>query len=125
LLAEDGVVVLEGLSIHSEVEQLLQRHLIEPALEIRPGTAYPTSKWLHVRASSDALRTLNELVNTFAAPEVCDHMYAYEKGGLLLEWHDAFGDPIHVAGTVPADVIAAFCSALGVGPAKPPSDTTR
>jgi hypothetical protein len=123
LLSGDGVVVLEGLSIHPEVEELLQRHLIAPALRIRPGTVYPVSKWLHVRANADALRTLNELANSLADPEVCNHMYCYENNSLLLEWHDAFDDPIHVAGTVSPAVVAAFCEALGVGPAKPPSET--
>lgn len=121
LLSEQGVVALEGVSIHPEVKRTLQRYLIVPALEIRPGTSYPTPEWLHMRASEDALKALNELVNTCAGPEICNHLYAYEQGTLLLEWHDAFDDPIHVAGTVSSTVIAAFCAALGVGPAKAPS----
>jgi len=93
-------------------------------LEIRPGTLFPKPQWIHARASEGALNTLDELVNSFADPEICDHLYAYEPGRLLLEWHDAFDDPILVAGTVPAAVMAAFCSALGVGRAKPLSDLT-
>lgn len=121
LLTEDGVVALEGLSIHADVKQLLQSHLVSPQLEIRPSTAYPTSQWLHVRATTDALTRLSELVNSFAGPEVCDHLYGYEDGTLLLEWHDAFSDPIYVARSVSPAVIAAFCSALGVGPGKLPT----
>jgi hypothetical protein len=118
LLSEQGVVALEGMSIHPEVKQTLQPHVIVPALEIGPGTLYPTPEWIHIRTTTDALTTLNELVNTLAGPETCNHLYAYEQGTLLLEWHDAFDDPIHVAGTVSAEVMVAFCSALGVGPAK-------
>lgn len=121
LLSEQGVVALEGTSIHPKVKQTLQAHVIAPALEIRPGTLYPTPEWLHIRATSDALSTLKELVNTCAGPEICNNLYAYEDGTLLLEWHDAFNDPIYVIGTAAPTVIAALCTALGVGPAKPPS----
>jgi hypothetical protein len=44
---------------------------------------------------------------------------------VLLDWHDAFDGPIYIAETVSAAVIAAFCSALGFGPAKSPSDPTK
>jgi hypothetical protein len=123
LLSEQGVVALEGTSIHPEVKKTLQPYVIVPALEIRPGTLYPTPEWLHIRATADGLSTLNELINTSAGPEICNHLYGYEVGRLLLEWHDAFGDPIYVPGTVAPSVIAAFCAELGVGPAKPPSQT--
>jgi hypothetical protein len=123
LLSEQGVIALEGTSIHREVKLTLQPYVIPPALEIRPGTLYPRPEWLHIRATIDALSTLDELVNTSAGPEICNHLYGYENGTLLLEWHDAFDDPIHVAGTVSAGVMTAFCSTLGVGPAKPPSHT--
>jgi|1185.fasta_scaffold384672_1 hypothetical protein len=121
LLSEEGIVALEGTSIHPQVKQTLQPHLIVAAFEIRPGTLYPRPEWLHMRASEVALNALNELVNSCAGPEICNHLYAYEDSTLLLEWHDAFSDPIHVAGTVSPKVIAAFCAALGVGPAKPPA----
>jgi hypothetical protein len=121
LLSENGTVALEGLSIHPEVERLLHPHIVTPTLEIRPGTLHPTSKWVHVRATTDALKTLNDLVNSFADPEVCDHMYGYENATLLMEWHDAFSDPIQIADVVSTVVIEAFCSELGVGPAKRPT----
>ena len=123
LLSPQGVIALEGTSIHPEVKRTLQPYVIVPALQIRPGRGYPTPEWLHIRASDDGLRTLDELVNTSAGPEICDNLYAYENGVLLLDWHDAFDDPIHVAGTEPQQVIAAFCEALGVEPAKPPQHT--
>jgi hypothetical protein len=94
LLSEQGVIALEGSSIHPEVKQKLRPHVIASALEIRPGTLYPTPEWIHIRATTDALTTLNELVNTLAGPEICNHLYAYERGTLLLEWHDAFDDSI-------------------------------
>jgi hypothetical protein len=125
LLSESGVVALEGSAIDPDVERLLQPYLIAPLLEIRPGTVYPQSKCLHIRATDHGLTTLDGLVNSFAPPQVCSHLYAYEGSTLLLEWHDAFGDPIHIAGTVSPDVIAALCAALGVGPAKPPSHPVK
>lgn len=120
LLSEDGCVALEGGPIEPQVERLLAAYVTTPLLNILPGTIYPESKWLHLRATDDALNTLDEVVNSFAPPEVCSHLYAYEGGRLLLEWHDAFSDPIHIAGTVSPEVIAEFCAALDVGPAKPP-----
>jgi hypothetical protein len=120
LLSEQGVVALEGVSIHPEVKGTLQPYMIVPDLKIKPGTLYPTPEWLHIRATADALGALNELVNTCAGPEICNHLYVYQDRTLLLEWHDAFDDPIHVAGTVSAEVMAAFCAAFGVGPATRP-----
>lgn len=100
LLSDHGVAALEGVSTHLEVKRTLQPRVVTPALEMRPGTLYPTPEWLHVRDTTDALRILNELVNTVAGPEVCDHLYGYEGGTLLFEWHDAFGDPIQLAGVL-------------------------
>jgi hypothetical protein len=125
LLSAQGVIALEGISIHAEVRETLQPHIIAPLLAIRPGTLYPAPEWIHIRATADALATLNELVNTCAGPEICNHLYGYEDSTLLLEWHDAFDDPIHVTSAIGSAVIVAFCAALGVGHAKPPSGTIR
>src|SRR4051794_6056696 len=113
LPSDQGVIALEGNSIRPEVKEALKPHTVAPALEIRPGTLYPGPEWVHIGATTDSLSTLNELVNTCAGPEICNHLYAYQEGTLLLEWHDAFDDPIQVAGTVSAAVMAAFCAALG------------
>jgi hypothetical protein len=118
LLSENGVVALEGVSIHLEVKRILQPYVVSPTLDIRPGTLYPTPEWLHVRASANGLTTLNELANSFAGPEVCNHLYGYEDGALLFEWHDAFSDPIQVDGSVSVAAVTAFCSELRVDPPK-------
>jgi hypothetical protein len=124
LLTENGVIALEGTSIHQEVRLALQPHTIPPLLEIQQGT-FPTSEWLHFRASDDALKTFDEVVNWFPTPEICVNLCAYEDSTLLLKWHDPFDEPIYVAPTVSDALITAFCSALGVGPAKPPSHTVE
>lgn len=121
LLSDRAVVAIEGISISDDVKQILQAHVVEPTLQIRPGTVFPQTEWLHIRATAEALSAIDELVNTHADPEICNHLYAYVNGMLLLQWHDAFSDPIHVNGIVSPPLIATFCRALGVGPAKPPS----
>ena len=53
--------------------------------------------------------------STWMSNRLCSRtLYAYENSTLLLEWHDAFGDP-HVASTVSAAVVREFCSAWAEG----------
>ena len=120
LISERGMVVLEGVSIDPEFKQMLRPYVTVPALEIRPGTIYPSTEWLHLGATSHALRTLEQVVNMSAGSDLCNHLYAYENGALLLKWHDAFSDPIYLAGTLSSPAVNAFCAALSVGSAKPP-----
>lgn len=120
LLPPDSVLVWEGTSIDPDVERRLAEHFVPPALEIRPGTIWPQPKVLHVRATPQALQIFGELLESFAQPEICNNLYAYVDGTLLLQWHDAFSDPVYIAGTIPEPAIATSCSILEVGAAERP-----
>ena len=112
--------MLENTPIDPEVEQSLREHVVPAALAIRPGISWPHSQMLHVRVTEDALLALGDLIMGLPAPQVCIHMYAYAGGAILLEWTDAFDDPIFIAGTVSEATIAKFCDMLGVTPTKDP-----
>ena len=120
LLPAASVLVLEGTSIDPEVESRLSQHFVAPALDIRSGTIWPRPKLLHIAVSPEALRILQELLAIQAEPEICDHLYAYANGVLLLQWHDAFDDPIYIAGATTVAAVQQFANILGVPPAKRP-----
>ena len=113
LLSPEGVVALEGTRIDPEVKRVLRPFAVAPAIDI-PGGTFRRPQQIHIRATEPALTTLTALANSVAPSQMCDVLYAYEEGALLLEWHESFGDPIHVADTIPPELVHAFCVALGV-----------
>jgi hypothetical protein len=114
LLPQGSVVVLETTSFDPEVERLLRQYVVPAGIEIRAGILWPRSKMLHVGATSHSLKALHDLITTLPAPQVCDHLYAYAGKDLLLEWTDAFDDPIYLSPSLPEATVAEFCETLRV-----------
>lgn len=113
IVGKEGGLALESGRFDAEVTKLLQPYTIEPIFTIRPGTVFPRSRWLHIRAVDAALAVLEQLAMTLPGPQVCDHLYAYERERLLLEWPDVFEDPICLSSDVGEPELLAFCAALG------------
>ena len=121
LLPPGSVLVLEGTSIDHEVATSFSKYLVAPALDIRPGTIWPQPKRLDIGVSPEALRVFEDLLGGLAEPQICHHLYAYANGVLLLQWHDAFDDPIYLAGAIAEASVDKFCATLGVRPTRRPN----
>jgi hypothetical protein len=42
------------------------------------------------------------------------HFHVYRAGKVLLEWHDAFGQPMLLAGSIPEKKVKSFVDALNM-----------
>ena len=104
----------EGTSVAPDVRALLEANAVAPAMNITRGTLWPEPNVFHVLATERLLRTLATLARHLAEPEICDHFHAYKDGRLVLQWYDAFSDPLLVNETVVEATGQAFCSRLGV-----------
>lgn len=112
LITPNGAIALENTAFDKRAAEVLKPFSVTPMVRIEPGTIYPQSKWLHIRATEQALLRLQELAVSLPGPQVCNHFYAYENGQLILEWPDAFQDPLFIAGHVPEHQVLEFCKRL-------------
>ena len=63
-------------------------------------------------ATSENLLELADISEHCAEPEVAIHFHVYKDDQVLLQWYDAFADPIYVSKEISEDRIKAFCEKL-------------
>ncbi len=56
---------------------------------------------------------LADLAERCAEPELAVHFHAYRDGEVLLEWHDAFTQPMLLAASLDENTVREFATALG------------
>jgi len=66
-----------------------------------------------VRASPALFVRLSEAATQHAEPEICDHVHFYRDGNALVQWFDAFLDPLLVSKVVPRERVERFALAVG------------
>jgi ketosteroid isomerase-like protein len=66
-----------------------------------------------VRASPELFVRLSEASSNHAEPEICDHVHLYRGGEALVQWFDAFSDPILISKSVAHERVERFASAVG------------
>ena len=66
-----------------------------------------------VRASPALCARLSEAASQHAEPEICDHIHFYRDGSALVQWFDAFVDPLLVSKVVPRERVDQFALAVG------------
>jgi hypothetical protein len=104
----------EGTSISLDVQSVLASSAIVPSIQIPPGTIWPKPKVFHVRATEQFLTQLAALSGRHAEPEVCDHFHAYSDSRGLMQWYDAFDDPLLIDESIPESKLQNFCRGLRV-----------
>jgi hypothetical protein len=66
-----------------------------------------------VRASPELLMRLSEAASGHAEPEICSHVHFYRGQQALVQWCDAFSDPLLVSKAAARDRVERFVSAVG------------
>lgn len=110
LVPEGCFLVLEGGS-HA-LHDLLGRSAVTPHAKIARGTLWPRATVFHVPTTVGILGQLAEVAEHCAAPELCDHLHVYDREGVLVQWYDAFSDPVYVSKRVPVERLEVFCRSL-------------
>ena len=66
-----------------------------------------------LRASPELFLRLSEASANHAEPEICDHVHLYRGEEALVQWFDAFSDPILISKSVTRERVERFASAVG------------
>jgi hypothetical protein len=127
LVPEATHVFLEG-SPDADVVALLSVHAASREYFARAGTfwSWPRrNQRFSLCASFTLFSALAEAASRHAEPEICDHLHVYRDDQPLVEWFDAFLDPVLISKAVPRVRVEQFCSAvdgvLSDATARPPA----
>jgi hypothetical protein len=114
LLPEGSVMRFEAGSPSGELKSFFFSNSIPEKNPIPKGTIWPRTKVFNVPATNTNLRKLSELCKHYAEPEVAIHFHVYSDDGVLIDWYDAFDDPMYVSKRIPKDKIEIFCDSLSM-----------
>ena len=113
LIPEGCVAYLEDGAPSKELDAYLETHTLPSRPKIPGGTFWPNA-WYHLPATTDNFSELADIAERHANPEVAIHFHVYRDRSLLLQWYDAFFDPIYVSKEICEKNVKEFCEQLGV-----------
>lgn len=109
---EDAILYFEGGAVEQEVNQYVSARSIPAQSRVALGTIWPRPDFAHVPATPTNLSELAEIMQTHAEMELAMHFHVYREGEVLLEWHDAFSQPMLLSGKVAEEDVRSFAEAL-------------
>lgn len=118
LLPEGSMLYFEGGSPSGELREFLRVHSVPEPVHVAYGTIWPRPRVFHIPANEQTLMQLAELTESCASPELAIHFHVYRGQTVLLEWHDAFAQPMLLAGELPEEQVRAFAVKLLMEPQK-------
>ena len=136
--ASDPSVFLRALPLVAGRETILyvegtgERHgaiklaeLAVPAqATLAPGTIWSRPDIYHASAAAEVVNELATFLDDQPTGFAWSHCHLYERRAVLLQWHDAFSDPIYLAREIDAEQVAKFAEALGARWRPPNSNVT-
>jgi hypothetical protein len=114
LLPDSSVLYFEGGSPGSKLLDFFTAHAIEEQIHVAVGILWPRPVYFHIPATPNNLLDLAELAESHAEPELAVHFHAYQNGRILLEWHDAFSQPMLIDGKISEKQVRRFAAVLGM-----------
>jgi hypothetical protein len=134
LLPEECLFYFEGGSPSGDLLEFLRAHGVAERAHVAYGTMWPKPTVFHLPVTPDAISRLAELTRSCAYPELAIHFHVYRDQSVLLEWHDAFTQPMLLCGEFLEQKVGIFagrlrmsyrkCAELGAppnsGPVAPP-----
>jgi hypothetical protein len=112
LLPEECVLYFEGGWPSGELLKFLQEHSVPERAHVAYGTIWPKPSVFHLPATLKTMSRLAELMGSCADPELAIHFHVYRDQCVLLEWHDAFTQPMLLSGELSEQTVRRFAEAL-------------
>ena len=101
LLPADCVLYFEGGSPGGELLKFLRERGIPERAHVACATIWPKPTVFHLPVTPETISRLGELTRSCASPELAIQFHVYRDQSVLLEWHDAFTQPMLLSGELP------------------------
>ena len=110
---ENAILYFEDRSPDAEIDSFIATHSVPEVSHVAVATIWPRPRVFHVPATDTILTELARIMNRHAEPELAIHFHIYRRDVVLLEWHDAFSQPMLISGAVPEEKVKVFADKIG------------
>jgi hypothetical protein len=110
---KDSILYFEDGSPDNEISAFMNKNSVPEVSHIAMGKIWPRPKVYHLPAKEHILRELAAIMQHHATPELAIHFHIYIKGKVLIEWHDAFSQPMLMNGSISEEKVKAFAGKIG------------
>ncbi len=107
-LPEGSIMRFESGYPSGELATFFASHSIPEIIPIPKGTIWPKSEVFDVPATNENLLKLSKLTEDYAQAEVAIHFHVYTERGVLIDWYDAFSDPMFISKQFSEEEVRAF-----------------
>jgi hypothetical protein len=114
LLVPDSSVAYFEDTGERHVAEYLQNVAIRPAVRVALGTIWPRPDCYHVALAATTAEELADFLDRNPCGLLCVHLHVYRDRSVVLQWYDAFDDPIYISRSVDEQAVSRFAGALGV-----------
>jgi len=112
-VSEDAILYFEGGSPDAEIDNFIATHSVPEVSHVAMGTIWPRPEVFHVPATVTILNELARIMKHHAEPELAVHFHVYRNDSVLLEWYDAFSQPMLMSGAIPEEKVKVFADKIG------------
>ena len=112
-LPPNAVLYFEGGSPDAEINDFMAAFSIPEQTHVAMGTAWPRPKVFHVPATDATLKKLTEIMEHHAEAELAVHFHIYRDNTVLLQWDDAFSQPMLISGSISEEMLKVFADKIG------------
>ena len=114
MIPEDSILYLEGGSPNKEISSYLEERKTSNPSKVEIGTIWPRPICYHVPFTPENVNGLAEIMEHHATPEGAVHLHIYKDNKILLQWYDAFDDPMYISEAIDEEKIKQFCEKLSL-----------
>ena len=114
-LPEGAILYFEDGNPDAEINDFMIRQSIPEPVSVAKGTIWPRPRSCHIPATKSVLAELAVIMEHHAEPELAVHFHVYRDNTVLIEWHDAFAQPILMSGLIPEEQIRILAGKIGKG----------
>ena len=125
ILPENTILYFEGGSPRGPLLDFLNTQSIPERTHVVVGTLWPRPLCYHVPVTTENIAVLTEISERIAEPELAVHFHVYCNDEIILQWHDAFSDPMLLSGKLTAEKVQAFAEKLKMKITKRQNDSEQ
>lgn len=114
LIPENSILYLEDGSPDKEISNYLKERIINSSVQIELGTIWPRPRCYHIPFTTENINGLADVMERHVTPEAAIHLHVYKDNKILLQWYDAFFDPMFISEVIDEEKIKQFCEKLSL-----------